>query len=96
MERLARATATELAVVFDGAPDPQLTVNAELSSMTVYFPYPGSSADDRIAEIVREREDRRNLVIVTSDRGLAERLRPLGVAIIRSGEFRRILEDFTK
>lgn len=48
-------------------------------------------ADDRIVELASADGDPASLTVVTSDRGLIERLRPYGVAIEGSSAFRRRL-----
>ena len=43
--------------------------------------------------MVEDEPNRQNLVVITSDRALAERVRVCGVKVIRSGEFRRLLDE---
>jgi hypothetical protein len=45
-------------------------------------------ADDRIVELAQADDDPSSLTVVTSDRGLIDRLRPLGVSIEGSRGFR--------
>ena len=51
------------------------------------------SYPDRIIEMVEAERNKKNLIVVTSDRKLADRVRVCGVRVMRSGEFRRMLED---
>jgi hypothetical protein len=45
-------------------------------------------ADDRIVELAGADEDPASLTVVTSDRGLVDRLAPLGVSVVGSKGFR--------
>ncbi len=76
-------------VVFDGRPEPRL---AELAggNLTVDFARrPGrDAADDRIVEVVEDAYGTEaDLTVVTSDRGLVDRLPP-GVGVEGAGRFR--------
>jgi predicted RNA-binding protein with PIN domain len=84
----AEKTGATIDVVFDGpvAPSPAgYTVAIHSAPM-------GLTADDRILEIVAADIDPGGLVVVTSDRALAERAEALGARTVRSGEFRRLLD----
>ncbi len=50
------------------------------------------AADDAIVEIVGAAKDPTGLVVATSDRRLAERVRALGGEVISAGALRRILD----
>ena len=54
---------------------------------------PGSDADDRIVELAQDAIDAEQILTVTSDRQLSDRLHQLGVDTIRSGQFRMLLEE---
>jgi 8-oxo-dGTP diphosphatase len=94
--RLTQAVATwtndhtdDVTLVFDGRPEPRL---ADLAGglLTVDFARrPGrDAADDRIVELVDDAfADEPDLTVVTSDRGLRDRLPP-GVATEGAGSFR--------
>ncbi len=76
-------------LVFDGRPE--LSVSAAAGgNLTVDFARRAGrdAADDRIVEVVDERYgDHPDLTVVTSDRGLRDRLPP-GVAVEGAGRFR--------
>jgi len=90
---LAKVKTLRLAVVFDGAPDPSFPDGASFRGVRVFYARPGADADDRIIEMVEAERNKKNLVVVTSDRKLTDRVRVCGVRVMRSGEFRRMLED---
>jgi len=90
---LAKVKTLRLAVVFDGAPDPSFPDGASFRGVKVFYARKGSDADDRIIEIVEAERNKKNLIVVTSDRKLADRVRVCGVRVMRSGEFRRTLDD---
>jgi predicted RNA-binding protein with PIN domain len=83
------------AVVFDGRPLAQVPDGTRYEGVDVYYARPGSNADDRIVELlnhVKYRNEIDDIIVVTSDRVLAERVRLLGARTIRSGELRRMVE----
>ena len=87
------ADGEEAIVVFDGRPLPDVDDGDLIDGVSVFFAWPGSDADHRIVELAEEVIDRSEVVAVTSDRLLAESLRRLGVRIMRSGRFRKMLEE---
>lgn len=93
MARLARVKSMRLAVVFDGAPEANFPDGSSYQGVKVFYSRPGSDADSRIMEIVERERDRKGMIVVTSDRALAARVRAGGVRVVRSGEFRRSLDE---
>ena len=89
------ANGEEAIVVFDGRPLPDVNDGGLIDGVAVFFARPGSDADHRIVELAEAVTDRSEIVAVTSDRLLADSLRLLGVRIMRSGRFRKMLEDGT-
>ena len=89
------AEGEEAIVVFDGRPLSDVSDGDLLDGVTVFFARPGSDADNRIVELAEAVTDRSEIVAVTSDRLLADSLRLLGVGIMRSGRFRKMLEEGT-
>ncbi len=83
----------EAIVVFDGRPLPDVNDGELIDGVTAFFARPGSDADHRIIELAEELMNRGEIVAVTSDRLLAESLRRLGVRVMRSGRFRKMLEE---
>ncbi|MFN0086491.1 MAG: NYN domain-containing protein [Blastocatellia bacterium] len=90
---LARARRMRLTVVFDGAPDSAFPDGSSHRGVRILYARKGSDADTRIIEIVEAERNRKNLVVVTSDGGLASRVRVCGVRVLRAGEFRRLLDQ---
>lgn len=85
----ARTHEDEVVIVFDGRPEPRL---AELAGGNLAVDFARrlgrDAADDRIVELVEERYgDSPSLTVVTSDRGLRDRLPP-GVAVEGAGRYR--------
>ena len=82
-----------VAVVFDGAPDDFVADGSLYRGVRVHYAARGSDADARIESLVEASRERRTLHVVTSDRALADAVRSRGARVLRSGEFRRMLED---
>lgn len=96
MDELAefvRAKQAKVTVVFDGAPEPHFADGASYRGVTIFYSERGSNGDERIKRIVDIARDRRTLRVVTSDRELATYVRRCGVRVIRSGDFRKDMED---
>jgi predicted RNA-binding protein with PIN domain len=93
LARFSGVKRARLAVVFDGAPDPDLPEGAVYRGVKVFYARPGADADARIIEIVERERNRKNLTVVTSDRQLTARVRVCGVQVMRSGAFRRMLDE---
>jgi predicted RNA-binding protein with PIN domain len=91
--QLARTRKLRITVVFDGAPDPQFPDGSSYRGVRLFYSRQGSDADERIIEIVEAERNRKNMVVVTSDGKLASRVRVNGVRVMRSGEFRRMLDE---
>lgn len=89
----ARVKQARLSVVFDGSPDDQFPDASGFRGVRVFYAERGSDADTRIEKLVEAAKDRRGLTVVTSDRQLAFKVRARGVNTMRSGEFRRLLEE---
>jgi predicted RNA-binding protein with PIN domain len=93
LTRLARTKKLRLNVVFDGAPDPQFPDGFLYRGVRIFYSRPGSDADARIVEMVEAERNKKSLVVVTSDGKLASRVRACGARVMRSGEFRRMLDE---
>jgi predicted RNA-binding protein with PIN domain len=82
LQSLAARTGDRIAVVFDGRPLPDLAEGEHGGVEVLYARRPGRDAgDDRILETVRGDADPEALVVVTSDRELARRVRELGARV---------------
>jgi predicted RNA-binding protein with PIN domain len=93
LARLARMKKLRLNVVFDGAPDPQFPDGSSYRGVRVFYSRPGSDADARIIEMVEAERNKKSLVVVTSDGKLTSRVRACGARVMRSGEFRKALDQ---
>jgi predicted RNA-binding protein with PIN domain len=96
LARFVRLREVRLAVVFDGAPDESVPDGSSYRGVRVFYSRRGSDADARIVEIVESERNRKSIVVITSDNKLAARIRACGVRVVRSGEFRRILDATTE
>lgn len=79
----------EVVLVFDGAPEQRVSGLSGGNLQVGFATRSGrDAADDRIVEIVEQRfGDSPELTVVTSDRGLVDRLPP-GVVVEGAGRFR--------
>ncbi|HEV2762792.1 MAG TPA: NYN domain-containing protein, partial [Pyrinomonadaceae bacterium] len=93
LARFAREAGVKASAVFDGAPDEHFPDGSSFMGVRVFYAERGSDADARIRRMVDESRERRTLVVVTSDRALADYVRRSGARVMRSGEFRRRMEE---
>ncbi|HEV2800894.1 MAG TPA: NYN domain-containing protein [Pyrinomonadaceae bacterium] len=93
LARFALAKKVRVDVVFDGAPDENFADGSSYKGVRVYYAARGSNADERIKSLVEASRERRTLSVVTSDRALADYVRRCGAHVVRSGEFRRRMEE---
>ena len=82
-----------VSVVFDGAPEKHFGDGASYKGIRVFYSERGSNADERIKQLVESERQRRTLIVVTSDRQLADYVRRCGAPVVRSGDFRRKMDD---
>jgi predicted RNA-binding protein with PIN domain len=92
----ARTKKARVTVVFDGEPDRLMPEASAFRGVKILYSDRGSDADTRIKNMVEASSDPRGLKVVTSDRHLAFLVRSRGAAVIRSGEFRRQMEEATR
>jgi predicted RNA-binding protein with PIN domain len=93
LAQFARTRGVRVDVVFDGAPEKHFPDGASYRGVRVLYAARGSNADERIKRLVEESRERRTLLVVTSDRALADYVRRCGARVIRSGEFRKAMEE---
>jgi predicted RNA-binding protein with PIN domain len=93
LAQLARAKRMSIRVVFDGEPERHFADGAVYRGVRVFYAERGSNADERIKQLVERERERRTLMVVTSDRALAEYVRRCGAQVMRSGEFRRRMAE---
>ena len=91
--RFANIKKVRTIAVFDGAPDQGIPDGSGYRGVRVLYAERGSDADSRIEQLVESSRDRRGLTVVTSDRRLALAVRSLGAKVMRSGDFRRLVDD---
>lgn len=93
LAHFARAAGVSVEVVFDGSPEEHFPDGAFFMGVRVFYAERGSDADERIKRLVEASRERRTLKVVTSDRALASYVRQCGAQVVRSGEFRRRLDE---
>lgn len=95
LERYVADSGEEMTVVFDGRasedrPAPGGSAGGRL--WVAFAPGGRDAADDEIAARVGRAEDPGAIRVVTSDKGLAERVGEHGAVVVSVGRFRRLLE----
>lgn len=93
LANLAKAKKLRLTVVFDGAPDQSFPDGASYRGVKIFYARTGSDADSRIVEMAEAERNKKGLIVVTSDRKLADRVRVCGVQVMRTGEFQKLLDE---
>jgi predicted RNA-binding protein with PIN domain len=96
LARFLRLKKNRVAVVFDGAPDKSFPDGSSYCGVKIFYARPKSNADSRIIEMVEAERNKKSLVVVTSDRKLTSRVRASGARVMRSGEFRRMLDEIAE
>jgi predicted RNA-binding protein with PIN domain len=96
IHQLARFLAVrkvKIRVVFDGTPDDEFPDGGRYKSVHVLYARPGSDADTRIQSLIRKSTNKRDLILVTSDKALAAFARGQGTKIVSSGQFRKMMAE---
>ena len=88
----AQTKHVRVTVVFDGEPDRRVPEGSMFRGVKVLYAERGSDADSRIERLAETSSDPRGLTVVTSDRHLAFLVRSRGATVIRSGDFRKLIE----
>jgi predicted RNA-binding protein with PIN domain len=94
--RFVAVKRVKLKVVFDGAPDEEFPEGLIYKGVRVLYARPGSDADSRIKDLLTKASNKRDLIVVTSDRALGSFAKHQGARTMYSGQFRRLLEDSSK
>jgi predicted RNA-binding protein with PIN domain len=92
LRRLSAETGDAVTVVFDGAPHVPGGNEADEPRIVFAARRGRDAADDRIVELVGGDESPGDLVVATSDRALAARVRALGAQVIGAGALARRLD----
>ena len=93
LQELARRGGDRISVVLDGRPLPDVPEGVHDGVLVAYATRAGrDAADDRIVTEVEKDREPASLVVVTSDRKLAERVRALGATVEGAGTLLARLE----
>jgi predicted RNA-binding protein with PIN domain len=65
---------------------------ASYKGIRIFYAHRGSDADERIKQHVEDSRERSTLIVVTSDRALGDYIRRCGAKLVRSGEFRKMMD----
>lgn len=93
LARFARVKGASVSVVFDGGPEQHFADGSSYKGVRVFYAERGSNADERIKGLVEAARERRTMLVVTSDRALSDYVRRCGARTLRSGEFRRLMQE---
>ncbi len=93
LAQFALAKHARVTVVFDGAPEAHFPDGASYRGVRIFYAARGSNADERIKQLVEADRERRQLLVVTSDRALTDYVRRCGAKVLRAGEFRRLVDE---
>jgi predicted RNA-binding protein with PIN domain len=88
---LAAQTGAEMTAVFDGAVRDSPVATAAPRGVRLLFSAPGQIADDLIRELVRAEPVGRPVVVVSSDREVADSVRAMGARPVGSAALLRRL-----
>lgn len=91
LERWAVARDADVTVVFEAPPVP--AIGSGSVRITHAPSASAGSADDEIARLVGTDTDPGNLTVVTSDRGLTERVTAAGASVYPASRFRAEIDD---
>jgi predicted RNA-binding protein with PIN domain len=93
LARLAKERDDPVVLVLDGRPSERLG-EGDHDGVSVLYARRGGrdAADDRIVELLDAHEQPGSVVVATSDRGLAERVRAAGGQVMSAGELLRLLD----
>jgi predicted RNA-binding protein with PIN domain len=84
-----RATRKRIRLVFDGPRDAEPAVTTVNEKFTIHHPAPGETADDVLEAMIARGVDRRQTVVVSSDRGVRDIARAHGLRTLSAPEFVR-------
>ncbi|HEV8564779.1 MAG TPA: NYN domain-containing protein [Actinomycetota bacterium] len=93
LDLFAQETGDEVTIVFDKQPR-DVSPGAHGAITVAFASRRGrNAADHEIAQLVAEDEEPSSLVVVTSDRALADRVKQRGARVMSSGSFRGRLDQ---
>ncbi|GFG85012.1 NYN domain-containing protein [Mycolicibacter algericus] len=91
LEQWATAENQRVTVVFEKPPSPP--ISSEVVGIAAAPRAGADSADDEIVRLVRADDCPHDIIVVTSDLGLAQRVTEAGAASLPASRFRDLLEE---
>jgi predicted RNA-binding protein with PIN domain len=91
LQTFQRQTRTRVILVFDGVAPADFPAPGR-EKFSILFPPSGESADTLIVDYIERHHDRRNLIVVSSDREIRTIAREAGAVSLRCDEFHRELK----
>jgi predicted RNA-binding protein with PIN domain len=88
----AKALGAKVTVVFDGEPECNYPDGSVFRGVKIFYSRRGSNADARIRRMVADQRNKREFILVTSDRSLASEAASLGARHINVPEFLSIYD----
>jgi len=98
LQKLCAIRKSRVLLVFDGAPDPELSAFDYIheKSVRVYYPPPGETADEVLREKIDRHPDPRSLTVVSSDREIRDHAKSGGAKSWTSPQFHKELKAVVK
>lgn len=93
LARFVAIRKAKLRVVFDGSPDDEFPEGRKYKSVQILYAKKGSDADSRIKGLVDKSTNKRDIIVVSSDKALCSYVAGRGAKVVTSGKFRRMLEE---
>jgi predicted RNA-binding protein with PIN domain len=93
LARFVAVRRAKVTVVFDGPQDTEFPEGAKYKSVRVLYARPGSDADSRIKDLIKKSTNKRDLILVTSDKPLGGFAAHQGARVMSSGQFRKLLDE---
>ncbi|MEI7903835.1 MAG: NYN domain-containing protein [Candidatus Firestonebacteria bacterium] len=94
VRRYTERTSHRATVVFDASRTEELYASRqELDGIEVMYSRGGQTADDLIRDLIEKSANRRNIMVVTSDKGIASSVKPLGVSVAGADELYRKMSE---
>jgi predicted RNA-binding protein with PIN domain len=85
-----------ITLFFDGKPEEDFPDGIKFKGVKILYARYGSNADERILEVLKKSSGKRDAIVVSSDRLLAELASSQKAKVLSSQQFRKILDSCEK